>query len=70
MMMIDQLIDRLRVTLSILAKPLDEASGRADGDAAWRVQAAQLEIVRDQLQDLQGLVERQNQQQIIMQGKV
>ena len=66
----EQVADRLKVVLSILDKPLNEASKRGDGDAGWQVQAAQLEIVRDQLLELQSLVNHQNLQRMIMEGKI
>lgn len=66
----EQVSDRLKVVLSILDKPLSDAYKRADGDAGWQVQAAQLEIVRDQLLELQNLVNHQHLQRIIMEGKI
>lgn len=66
----EQVADRLKVALSILNKPLDAASKRADGDAGWQVQAAQLEIVRDQLLELQSMVQRHHGLRVIMEGKV
>jgi hypothetical protein len=66
----EQVCDRLKVVLSILAKPLDAASKRSGDDACWQVQAAQLEIVRDQLLELQNLVNHQHLQRIIMEGKI
>lgn len=51
-----QVCDRLKAVLSILDKPLGAASKRSGDDAGWIVQAAQLEIVRDQLLELQSMV--------------